>query len=301
MTPLNTLVVVGVGLIGGSLALALKRAGAVQRVIGVGRSQANLDEALRLGIIDAALSLEEAAREADAIFVATPVAQMPRVFAALALHAKSTSVIFDGGSTKQDVVAAARLHLGAKISHFVPAHPIAGTEKTGAAAAFASLYEKRKVVLTPLPETSAQALATVGEIWTTCGSDLRHLTPEKHDDIFAAVSHLPHLLAFGIVDQLAQSGNAPDYFDYAASGFRDFTRIAAGSAEMWRDISLANRDALRQQLAAFRIMIERYDAWLAEPDSDALFDSFARASSARRQWQAAIERGESPRTIFSEE
>lgn len=301
MTPLNTLAVIGVGLIGGSLALALKRAGVVQRVVGVGRSQANLDEAVRLGIIDAALPLEDAAREADAIFVATPVAQMPRVFSALALYAKPTAVIFDGGSTKQDVVAAARAHLGAKLAQFVPAHPIAGTEKTGASAAFAELYEKRKVVLCPLPETAPQVLESVSEIWRTCGADLRTLTPEKHDDIFAAVSHLPHLLAFGLVDQLAQSGNAPDYFDYAASGFRDFTRIAAGSPEMWRDISLANRDALRQQLAAFKIMLERYDAWLAEPDAEPLFDSFARASAARRQWQAAIERGESPRKPFESE
>jgi prephenate dehydrogenase len=298
---IKTLAVIGVGLIGGSLALALKRAGAVQRVVGVGRSQANLDEALRLGLIDAALSLENAAREADAVFIATPVAQMPRIFAALVLHAKPTAVIFDGGSTKQDVVQAARAHLGAKISQFVPAHPIAGTEKTGAAAAFAELYEKRKVVLCPLPETAPQVLETVRGLWKSCGAELRILSPEQHDDIFAAVSHLPHLLAFGIVDQLAQSGNAPDYFDYAASGFRDFTRIAAGSPEMWRDISVANRDALRQQLAAFKIVIERYDAWLAEPDAAALFDSFARASSARRQWQAAIERGESPRAMFSEE
>jgi prephenate dehydrogenase len=301
MIQFKTLAVIGVGLIGGSLALALKRAGAVQRVVGVGRSQANLDEALRLGLIDAALSLEDAAREADAVFIATPVAQMPRIFAALALHANPTAVIFDGGSTKQDVVEAARAHLGAKLSQFVPAHPIAGTEKTGAAAAFAELYEKRKVVLCPLPETAPQVLEIVRDLWNTCGAELRILSPERHDDIFAAVSHLPHLLAFGIVDQLAQSGNAPDYFDYAASGFRDFTRIAAGSPEMWRDISVANRDALRQQLAAFKIMIERYDAWLAEPDAAALFESFARASSARRQWQAAIERGESPRSMFSEE
>jgi prephenate dehydrogenase len=192
MMQIRTLAVIGVGLIGGSLALALKRAGAVQRVVGVGRSQANLDEALRLGLIDGAVSLEDAAREADAIFIATPVAQMPRIFAAIALHAKPNAVIFDGGSTKQDVVAAARTHLGARISQFVPAHPIAGTEKTGAAAAFAELYEKRKVVLCPLPETSRQALEVVRDLWNTCGAELRVLSAEKHDDIFAAVSHLPH-------------------------------------------------------------------------------------------------------------
>lgn len=298
---IRTLTVVGVGLIGGSLALALKRARAVERVIGVGRSQANLEEALRRGIIDEARPLEQAAAAAEAIFVATPVAQMPSVFSVLAKYAHAQAVIFDGGSTKQDVVAAARAHLGPHLARFVPAHPIAGTEKTGAAAAFPTLYEQRKVVLCRLPETQPAAYEQVRTLWQRCGAEIRDLTPETHDDIFAAVSHLPHLLAFGLVDQLAQSINAPDYFDFAASGFRDFTRIAAGSPEMWRDIALANRDALRQQLAAFKIILERYDAWLAEPDAESLMDSFSRASAARRQWQAAIERGESPRKLFESE
>ncbi len=301
MTHIHTLAVIGVGLIGGSFALALKRAGAVQRVVGVGRSAANLEQATRLGIIDDASPLDHAVREADAIFVATPVAQMPAVFRALRTHMKPNAVVFDGGSTKQDVVAAAREHLSERFGRFVPSHPIAGTEKTGAAAAFSSLFDERKVVICPLPETDADALARVRFLWATCGAQLRDLSPAAHDDIFAAVSHLPHLLAFGLVDQLAQGAHAADYFDFAASGFRDFTRIAAGSPEMWRDISLANRDALRQQLATFQIILQRYDAWLAEPDAAPLFRSFARASEARRQWQAAIERGESPRKLFESE
>jgi prephenate dehydrogenase len=301
MTTINTLAVIGVGLIGGSLSLALKQAGAVRHVVGVGRTQANLDEALRLGVIDAAAPLAQAAAQADYIFVATPVAQMPAVFAEIAAHARANVCITDGGSTKQDVLAAARARLGARFSRFVPAHPIAGTEKTGASAALNSLYRDRKVVITPTGAEDADALSAITQMWQTCGADVRHLSAEAHDDIFAAVSHLPHLLAFALVDELAQSSKAPDYFDYAASGFRDFTRIAAGSPEMWRDISMANRDALRAQLARYREKLDRYDTWLSTADAPALNASFARASEARRSWQAAIEKGESPRTLFTSE
>ncbi len=300
MTRINTLAVIGVGLIGGSLALALKQAGAVRHVVGVGRSQANLDEALRLGVIDAAAPVEQAAAQADVIFVATPVAQMPAVFAEIALHARADVCITDGGSTKQDVLAAAA-NLGALRSRFVPAHPIAGTEKTGASAAFASLYQGRKVVIAANGSEDADALSTITTMWQTTGAEVRQLSAQAHDDIFAAVSHLPHLLAFALVDELAQSAQAPDYFDYAASGFRDFTRIAAGSPEMWRDISMANREALRAQLTRYREKLERYDAWLRTGDAHALSDSFTRASDARRRWQTAIESGESPRTLFTSE
>ncbi len=301
MTRIDTLAVVGVGLIGGSLALALKAAGAVRRVVGVGRTHANLEEAIRLGVIDEAQGLTSAAQMADVIFIATPVAQMPEVFATLRAHAKPSAVIFDGGSTKQDVIAAAQTYLGERLCRFVPAHPIAGTEKTGAAAAFPTLFNDRKTVLTPLPTTDADALASVREIWHTCGADVRDLSANAHDAIFAAVSHLPHLLAFALVDELAQSPHAPEYFDYAASGFRDFTRIAAGSPEMWRDISFANKAALRAHLARYRSVLDQYDAWLAADDAVALNAAYARASDARRKWQAAIERGESPRDLFSAE
>jgi prephenate dehydrogenase len=298
--PIHTLAIIGVGLIGGSLSLALKAKGAVGRVIGVGRSQANLDEALRLGIIDTVASLEEAAK-ADIIFVATPVAQMPAVFAALAPNLGPTSVITDGGSTKQDVVAAARAALGNKFNQFVPAHPIAGTEKTGAGAAFATLYEKRKIVICAEQGTDAGNVDRVAAMWQSTGADIHRMNAAEHDDVFAAVSHLPHLLAFALVDMLAGMPRADQYFNYAASGFRDFTRIAAGSPEMWRDISVANRAALREQLSAYRARLDQFDQWLAAAntaDVAAIESSYSRASAARNAWQRHIEYGE-PMPPFS--
>jgi prephenate dehydrogenase len=291
---IETLAIIGVGLIGGSLALSLKSKGAVGRVLGVGRSKANLDEALSLGIIDAVATVEEAAT-ADIVFVATPVAQMPSVFAALKPHLAANSIITDGGSTKQDVIAAARVALGEKFSQFVAAHPIAGTEKTGAAAAFATLYEKRKVIICNAPETSVNAASRVAAMWKATGAELHEMSAEEHDDVFAAVSHLPHLLAFALVDMLAAMPRADTYFNYAASGFRDFTRIAAGSPEMWRDISAANRVALREQLAAYRARLDAFDGWLADaaPDDVAAIErAYTRASNARRAWQRHIEHGE---------
>jgi prephenate dehydrogenase len=290
----ETLAVIGVGLIGGSLALALKSKSAVGRVLGVGRSRANLDEALALNIIDQVATLEEAAK-ADIIFVATPVAQMPAVFAALRPHLAASSLITDGGSTKQDVIDAARIALGDKFSQFVAAHPIAGTEKTGAAAAFASLYERRKVVICADRETSIKAVERVTAMWSLTGADIHAMSPAEHDDVFAAVSHLPHLLAFALVEMLADMPRADTYFNYAASGFRDFTRIAAGSPEMWRDISVANRIALREQLAVYRARLDQFDRWLehANPgDLEAIERAYTRASDARRAWQRHIEHGE---------
>jgi len=292
--PIGTLAVIGVGLIGGSLALALRAAGAVGCVLGVGRSRANLEEAQRLGIIDRIAELPEAAR-ADVVFVATPVAQMPAVFAALRPHVGKTTVITDGGSTKCDVIAAARSALGDVFPCFVPAHPIAGTEKTGAAAAFATLYRDRKVVLCPEHETDRDAVARVEAMWRAAGATLHRLPAAQHDDVFAAVSHLPHLLAFALVDMLAESSEAERYFHFAASGFRDFTRIAAGSPEMWRDITLANRQALRERMADYRARLDRLDQWLADggPEAvEAIERVYTRAAQARRAWQRAIEHGE---------
>ncbi len=291
---IDTLAIIGVGLIGGSLSLALKKHHAVGRVIGVGRSQANLDEALRLGVIDAVATMEQAAK-ADIIFVATPVAQMPRVFADLAPYLSAKSIITDGGSTKQDVIAAARAALGEKFSQFVPAHPIAGTEKTGAAAAFATLFEKRKTVICAESETSSEAADRVSRMWQIAGAEIHRMSAAEHDDVFAAVSHLPHLLAFALVDMLAGMPRSADYFNYAASGFRDFTRIAAGSPEMWRDISVANRVALRKQLHQYRERLTAFDHWLKNADTEdveAIEASYQRAATARRAWQSNIETGE---------
>ena len=291
---INTLAIIGVGLIGGSLSLALKKHNAVRRVIGVGRSRANLDEALHLGVIDAVSTIAEAAK-ADIIFVATPVAQMPRVFAELAPHLSEHCIVTDGGSTKQDVTAAAREAFAEKFSKFVPAHPIAGTEKTGAAAAFETLFQNRKTVICAESETAPHAVAKVARMWQTVGSEIHHMSAAEHDDVFAAVSHLPHLLAFALVDMLAGLPRSADYFNFAASGFRDFTRIAAGSPEMWRDISVANRAALREQLTVYRAHLDQFDRWLASADATAIGAveaSYRRASTARNAWQKHIEYGE---------
>ena len=286
---------VGVGLVGGSFALGLKAAGRVDAVVGVGRGRANLDAATALGIIDRAIMIDtDWTRElvdADLVLLATPVAQFPALFDAMAGRLPPHAVLTDAGSTKQNVIAAARRHLGAVLPRFVPGHPIAGTEHTGAAAAFATLYRDRNVVLTPLPENDPEAVALVGALWTACGARVQTLDPATHDRIFAAVSHLPHLLAFALVDLLAARPDAAEVFRYAASGFRDFTRIAAGSPEMWRDIALANRGALLAELDAYRGELDRIAAMVAAGDGGALQAVFTRAATARRAWGAQFDAG----------
>jgi len=287
MTPIGRLVVVGVGLIGGSLALALRAHGAVREVVGVGRTRANLDEAIARGILDHAESdYAKALAGADVVLVATPVGEMPRVFGAIAPHLERGVVVTDGGSTKRDVIAAARSAFGERIGQFVPGHPIAGTEHTGAAAAFAELYRRRKVVLTPLRETMDSALDVVRGMWTVTGAEVLDMSPERHDAILAAVSHLPHLLAFGLVEELALRPDAADYFRFAAGGFRDFTRIASSSPEMWRDIAVANRALLLDELARYRGQVERLERLVRAGDGDALFELFTTARDARNAWLA---------------
>jgi prephenate dehydrogenase len=282
--------VVGVGLIGGSFALALRNVGAVRSVVGVGRSDVNLASAQRLGITDRTYTLSQAwhaeLHDADLVLVAAPVGQMPKLFAMMAPHLGAATVVTDAGSTKQDVIAAARTHLGAALPRFVPGHPIAGTEHSGATAAFASLYRDRNVILTPIPETSPEAVARVGDCWTRCGGVVTHLDAMRHDALFAAVSHLPHALAFTLVGELAGRPDADAFFRYAASGFRDFTRLASSHPEMWRDICIANRLALRTELASYRTALDRLDRMLAASDAGALQKCFADARDARNAWLA---------------
>jgi len=289
------LVVVGVGLVGGSYALALRAAGQVGTVVGIGRGRANLDAARALGIVDRAVAVDadwtRELADADLVLLATPVAQFPVLFADMAGRLPTHAVLTDAGSTKQNVIAAARRHLGDALPRFVPGHPIAGTEHTGATAAFATLYQGRNVVLTPITENDPAAVATVAALWTACGARVRELDAEAHDRIFAAVSHLPHLLAFALVDLLAARPDAAEVFRYAASGFRDFTRIAAGSPEMWRDIALANRDALLGEIDAYRAEVDRIAAMVAASDGAALEAVFARASTARREWGTQFDAG----------
>jgi prephenate dehydrogenase len=282
---IERLAVVGVGLIGGSFAAALKRAGRVGRVIGIGRGRANLDDALRLGIVDEATSdLALGTRGADFILLAMPVGQMGAVMDAIAPVIGPDAVVTDGGSTKRDVVMHARARLPGILDRFVPAHPIAGSERTGAAAASASLFVDRNVILTPLPENRATALARVRDAWLACGARVAEMDPEDHDRTLGVVSHLPHVLAFALVDLVAGRADAQRLFGLAASGFRDFTRIASSSPEMWRDICIANRDAIGTALAEYQRELAHITRILDQGDSSALEQLFARARDARDAW-----------------
>jgi prephenate dehydrogenase len=285
MARIEKLVIVGVGLIGGSFALALKEAGAVGRTIGVGRGARNIRRALELKIIDAAGALDKLTfGDADLVLVAVPVGQMRAVMRSIAPLIGPKTVVTDAGSTKGDVVALARRELKGALSRFVPGHPIAGTEKSGAEAAFAGLYRGRRVVLTPLEESEPGALALVRAAWEQCGAGVFELRPKEHDAILASVSHLPHVLAYALVDQVARQKNAKQLFSYAAGGFRDFTRIAASHPEMWRDICLANRKALLAELERYGRKLERVRKMLERGDARALDALFAGARNARNRW-----------------
>jgi len=284
MFDFNKIVVFGVGLIGGSFALALKAAGAAREIVGFERSPHTLSEAVRLGVIDRAATDMREVADADLVLIAAPVGQMPEIFANIAPYLNDQTVVTDGGSTKSDVVTAARGTLGGKIARFVPAHPIAGAEHSGVTAARSDLFQGRKVVLTPLPENDEDARARVEAAWRQCGATIHILEAGQHDRVFAAVSHLPHLLAFALVRDLACRENAGIFFDFAASGFRDFTRIAASHPEMWRDICLANREALLEEIDTYQKQVEEFRVALQNNDGAALEERFAVARSARRAW-----------------
>lgn len=292
---LHKVVVIGIGLIGGSFALALKKAGAVGEVVGMGRSAASMQRALELGIIDSVTtSAQDAMRDASLVLIAAPVAQTRAILASLAPFLEEGTVVTDAGSTKSDVVAAARAALGDKAGQFVPGHPIAGRESNGPEAAIVDLYVGKKTVLTPLAENRPGDIELVAAAWQACGAVIHRLTPQEHDKVFAAVSHLPHLLAFALVDDIANKPHADLLFQYAASGFRDFTRIAGSSAEMWRDISLANRDALLGELDAYLAQLTVLRAKLADSDGAAIEAVYANARRARRTWTGEIEQAEQP-------
>jgi prephenate dehydrogenase len=283
------LAVFGVGLIGGSFALALKQAGAVGEVVGVGRSHANLEQALALGIIDRiAIDAVDAVQGADVVVLAVPVGQMAAIMRAIAPHLSTNTIVTDAGSTKQDVVALMRQYLPAQLNLCVPAHPIAGAELSGAAAARASLYQDKNLILTALPETTMESVQRVRQLWQLCGAKVSAMQAAEHDAIFATVSHLPHLLAYALVDMIVQRDNADVLFNFAASGFRDFTRIAASSPEMWRDIALANQVALLGELDAYQAKLNQLRDALASNNGDALADIFSRAQAARQAWQARL-------------
>lgn len=291
------IVIFGVGLIGGSFALALKKAAAATQIVGVGRSSESLARAIELGIIDSASSADSGAlaiclQDVDLILIAAPVAQTEAILNAIAPHLQVGTVVTDAGSTKADVVAAARRALGAKIAQFVPGHPIAGREQNGPEAALPDLYVGKKVVLTPLPENAPADVARVAAAWQQCGAIIHQLTPQQHDCVFASVSHLPHLLAYALVDDIARKPHAALLFQYAASGFRDFTRIAGSSPEMWRDIALANQAALLVELDAYMAQLTHLRSALADGDGAAMEAIFSNAQQARQRWEIAIETAE---------
>jgi len=282
---LKKVVVCGVGLIGGSFALALKAAGAVGEVVGLGRRQASLVAAQQRGVIDRIASdWADALQDADLVFLAMPVGQMLPVMQALVPHLPPDAIVTDGGSTKLDVVAAARIAFGEKIAQFVPGHPIAGAEKSGVEAAQANLFQDKRVVLTPLAENSATRVALVQRAWEACGAQVSQLDAAAHDQVFAAVSHLPHLLAFALVHEFAQRADADQLFGFAAGGFRDFTRIASSHPEMWRDICLANRAALLVELDTYMAELMRTRSLLAEGNAAGLEQMFCTARQRRDAW-----------------
>lgn len=289
MSPLKKVVICGVGLIGGSFARALRLAGAVTELVGMGHNRATLRNAVSLGVIDRFTDdWADALAGADLVLLATPVGAMPQLMVAMQPHLGPKTLVTDGGSTKRDVVVAARLAFGPRIGQFVPGHPIAGAEKSGVEASTGDLFLGKKVILTPLPENPDAAVMRVEAAWRLCGARVSQMPPEDHDRIFAAVSHMPHVLAFALVDDIAQREDARQLLSLAGSGFRDLTRIASSHPEMWRDICLANRDYVVQELDALQAALSHVRVLLQEGDGAALEALFAHARGARNAWLSSL-------------
>ena len=278
------LALIGVGMIGGSLAAALRRAGKVTDVIGYDSDPAALASAQRMRVIDAiAASMAAAVGDAQVVAIATPVGAIAEVLKAIAPALALDAIVTDVGSTKANVVAAAREALGAHLARFVPGHPIAGKERPGVAHADAGLFAGRLAITTPLAETDAQALAWVEAAWRACGARVERMDVDEHDRVFAAVSHLPHLLAFALVARIAGELDGERKLGFAGAGFRDFTRIAAGSSTMWRDIAIANRVALGEELRGYRALLDELQRAIDAGDRQAIERVFDLASLTRRR------------------
>jgi prephenate dehydrogenase len=287
----NQLGVIGCGLMGGSFALAMKRAGLVKRVIGYSKSPSTTERAKRLGVIDvAAESALLAVSGSDIVIIAVPVAATEGTFRAIR-HLVEPGVLFmDVGSTKRDVVDAARRVLRERVGSFVPAHPIAGKEASGIEHADAGLYAGRQVILTPLPQTPPELVQRATDTWAALGAQVLRMSAENHDSAFAAVSHLPHLLAFAYFSAVINQPAGRDFLSLAGPGFRDFTRIAASSPEMWRDVLLANREEVLRQSLRFRHALDALEAALANTNADALEGLIRSAAEGRAAWQMGAPR-----------
>jgi prephenate dehydrogenase len=281
----NQLTIIGVGLIGGSVAAALRQAGKVRHIVGVGRGRANIERALELRIIDEASDdIAAASCKADIVLLAVPVQQNDRILSRLAGAVAAQTLVTDAGSTKMDYVDAVRRLLPSHLARVVPAHPIAGAEMTGVDAANPALFVDRNVVLTPLPENHAEALDRIESMWTACGARVSRMSPLQHDRVFAAVSHLPHMLAYTLVNMIATRGDAKELFKFAAGGFRDFTRIAGSSPEMWRDIAISNREALLADITGYQEQLAQLAQFIRDADAEQLGRIFETARAARNAW-----------------
>lgn len=277
---------IGCGLMGGSFALALKRAGLVQRVVGYSKSPSTTDRARQMGVIDTeAPSALLAVAGADIVLVAVPVAATEVTLRSIKHLVTPQILVMDVGSTKTDVVQAARRALRDQIGSFVPAHPIAGREVAGVEHADAALYRGCKVILTPTERTLTVQLQKASELWTALGCHVMHMSPESHDAAFAAVSHLPHLLAFALMNSIGAQAQASHFLSLGGPGFRDFTRIAASAPSVWRDILLANRDEVLAQSGLFRQALHQLEQALQSGNTRALEDQLTLASQTRAHWR----------------
>lgn len=282
---IKRLCIIGVGLIGGSLARALKRVNYCGEIVGSSRNKSHLQLAQELGVIDRhERDPKLAVKDADVIVLAVPLGAIEDVMHAIAGNLKQDAVITDVGSAKRSVVTAAQAALGAMSKHFVPGHPIAGTEKNGVESSFAELYKGRRVILTPTADTEASAVAVVREMWEKAGAEVGEMDVDHHDEILAATSHLPHMLAFALVDTLARMHEQAEIFRYAAGGFRDFTRIASSDPLMWRDICLANRDAIAAMIDRFQGDLVGLREAIVQGDGKRIEEIFTRAKAARDQY-----------------
>lgn len=279
---INRLCIIGVGLIGGSLSRALKKAHSVGEIVGAGRGQATLQTALQLGVIDRyETDLKLAIANADVIVVAVPLGSISQVFAAIADHVTEDCVITDVASAKGSVLGDMRQQFGRTLGNFVLGHPIAGTEQSGVEASFPELFTNRRVILTPLMETEVRAYDLIRRMWETTGAEVVEMGVRHHDEVLAATSHLPHMLAYALVDSLARLDDRAEIFRYAAGGFRDFTRIASSDPQMWHDICFANRELLLEAMALFMEDMTRLMDAISANDSAAILETFRRAKYAR--------------------
>ena len=278
----DTVCIIGTGLIGGSLALAIRQAGFCKEIVGAGRTEATLVKAVELGVIDRYdTSISNAAEDADIVVVCVPLGSMHAVFEQINAAEIENTIITDAGSAKQSVIDDAEFVFGAGFRNFVPGHPIAGTEQSGVSAAFPELYQNRRVILTPTENTSVDALEKVRAMWQSAGAEVETMSAEHHDLLLAGTSHLPHLLAFGLVDCLNNLEDVDEIFRFAAGGFRDFTRIASSDPIMWRDICLSNRDEVMVMMRRYRNEMEKIYKALEAGDGEKLREIFERAKQAR--------------------